>query len=245
MKKEKTIWWVNHLFNVHKELLLNKGLIEEAREVEAAQDAAIDSINRRLTADGDLVYRADVIEAFPRITLADIGFATKAEYRAEAIENINTLPSAEAVSFEDAMQICNTILFKEYMRGRRDAETVHNDGRNNIKRYPNCQMRTSLGNCDAIGGFCTSVNEAICDAFHKLAEAAQDWTPCSKGLPKYRETVFLTKRDGNVDIGWRDGIKEDGTDDWFELVLGGATCAIWNITAWMPRPEPYKGGDSE
>ncbi len=77
------------------------------------------------------------------------------------------------------------------------------------------------------------------------AEAAQDWVPCSKGLPKYRETVFLTKRDGNVDIGWRDGIKEDGTDDWFELVLGGATCAIWNITAWMPRPEPYKGGDTE
>lgn len=125
------------------------------------------------------------------------------------------------------------------------AEAVHNDGRNNIKRYPNCKMRTSLGNCDAIGGFCTSVNEVICDAFHKLAEAAQDWVPCSKGLPKYRETVFLTKRDGNVDIGWRDGIKEDGTDDWFELVLSGATCAIWNITAWMPRPEPYKGGDSE
>lgn len=98
MKKEKTIWWVNHLFNVHKELLLNKGLIEEAREVEAAQDAAIDSINRRLTADGDLVYRADVIEAFPKITLADIGFATKEEYRAEAIENINALPSADVVS---------------------------------------------------------------------------------------------------------------------------------------------------
>ena len=30
--------------------------------------------------------------------------------------------SAESVSFEDAMQIRNTILFKEYMRGRRDAE---------------------------------------------------------------------------------------------------------------------------
>ena len=30
-------------------------------------------------------------------------------------------PSAETVSVEDAMQIRNTILFKEYMRGRRDA----------------------------------------------------------------------------------------------------------------------------
>lgn len=48
--------------------------------------------------NGDLIYRADVIEAFPKITLADIGFATKAEYRAEAIENINALPSADVVS---------------------------------------------------------------------------------------------------------------------------------------------------
>lgn len=40
----------------------------------------------------------------------------------------------------------------------------------NIKKYPKCQMRTSLGNCDPIGGFCTSVNEPICEALHKAAE---------------------------------------------------------------------------
>lgn len=34
------------------------------------------------------------------------------------------MESAEAVSFEDAMQIRNTILYKEYMRGRRDAVQV-------------------------------------------------------------------------------------------------------------------------
>ena len=44
----------------------------------------------------DLISRGDAIAAFPKITLADIGFATKAEYRAEAIENINALPSADA-----------------------------------------------------------------------------------------------------------------------------------------------------
>ena len=56
------------------------------------------------------------------------------------------------------------------------AEAVQGDGRNNIKRYPNCQMRTSLGNCDVIGGFCTSINAPICDAFHKLVEATQgEW----------------------------------------------------------------------
>ena len=52
------------------------------------------------------------------------------------------------------------------------ADAVQGDGRDNMKRYPNCQIRTSLGNCDAIGGFCTSVNAPICDAFHKLIEAA-------------------------------------------------------------------------
>lgn len=40
----------------------------------------------------------------------------------------------------------------------------------NIEKYPKCHMRTSLGNCDPIGGFCTSVNKAICEALHKAAE---------------------------------------------------------------------------
>ena len=35
--------------------------------------------------------------------------------------------SAEAVSMEDAMQIQNTILFKEYLRGRRNAEAVQGE----------------------------------------------------------------------------------------------------------------------
>ena len=37
---------------------------------------------------------------------------------------IGEYASADAVSFEDAMEIRNTILFKEYMRGRRDAEAA-------------------------------------------------------------------------------------------------------------------------
>lgn len=60
--------------------------------------------------NGDLISRADAIEAFPKITLADIGFATNAEYRAEAIENINALPSAEAVSREEVTAIKNNYI---------------------------------------------------------------------------------------------------------------------------------------
>ena len=41
----------------------------------------------------------------------------------------------------------------------------------NIEKYPKCDMRTSLGNCDPIGGFCTSVNTTICEALHKVAKS--------------------------------------------------------------------------
>lgn len=40
----------------------------------------------------------------------------------------------------------------------------------NIEKYPKCHMRTSLGNCSPIGGFCTSVNESICEMLHRVAE---------------------------------------------------------------------------
>lgn len=39
----------------------------------------------------------------------------------------------------------------------------------NTDRHPECHMRTALGNCDPIGGFCTSVNEPICEALHKVS----------------------------------------------------------------------------
>lgn len=34
---------------------------------------------------------------------------------------------------------------------------------NNVSRYPQCISRTKLGNCDPVGGFCTSVSKKICD----------------------------------------------------------------------------------
>lgn len=128
------------------------------------------------------------------------------------------------------------------------------DGRNNIKRYPNCQMRTSLGNCDAIGGFCTSINAPICDAFHKLSEAVQGWIPFTRRpmteeeQKDYPNCTFMfdcvLPDDGdeilvsNGRFVWMDtfcsdidGCYLDGGDD------------IDEDMAWMPLPTPYKGGD--
>ena len=47
---------------------------------------------------------------------------------------------------------------------------------NNTNRHPECHMRTALGNCDPIGGFCTSVNEPICEALHKASRPQGYWT---------------------------------------------------------------------
>lgn len=42
----------------------------------------------------------------------------------------------------------------------------------NIERKPNCPMRTSLGNCDVSGGFCTSVKNEVCNALHNAYQVA-------------------------------------------------------------------------
>lgn len=46
---------------------------------------------------------------------------------------------------------------------------------NNTDRHPECHMRTALGNCNPIGGFCTSVNESICEALHKVSRPQGKW----------------------------------------------------------------------
>lgn len=45
MTREGAIWWVNHLFAIEKELLWNKGLTDDAKEVETAQKMAIEALS--------------------------------------------------------------------------------------------------------------------------------------------------------------------------------------------------------
>ena len=67
---------------------------------------------------------------------------------------------------------------------------------NNIEKYPKCHMRTSLGNCDPIGGFCTSVNGSICEALHKAAESKiGEWIPCIKN------GLIITELTRKEDVG--------------------------------------------
>ena len=69
------------------------------------------------------------------------------------------------------------------------------------------------------------------------------WILCSESLPKNSDWVIVTILDENGDTPYR------YTD--FGWYLKAANCWIvyaeqrTDVTAWMPLPEPYKGGDKE
>ena len=72
----------------------------------------------------------------------------------------------------------------------------------------------------------------------------QRWIPCSERLPddttyeNHLVVVYCTKS-GTVDVGWYEAFFKK----WWRLEPDEETCE--EVVAWMPLPEPYKGGDSE
>ena len=84
----------------------------------------------------------------------------------------------------------------------------------------------------------------------------QKWIPCNERLPNANDCpmdCMVTRRSkyvGNyVDMAVAE---KNGTwthEDWKAITIdGNATCISTrdaDIIAWMPLPEPYKGGDSE
>ena len=77
----------------------------------------------------EIIYKEDAIKAV--CDNCPISFKDKCEWKDNGHCSMNValneLPPAKAVSFEDAMQIRNTILVKEYLRGRRDTEVVQGE----------------------------------------------------------------------------------------------------------------------
>lgn len=78
-------------------------------------------------------------------------------------------------------------------------------------------------------------NEAVDIAVKALStEAAQGWIPCSERLPKDNKEVLISCEWG-VDIG------EHSHDGWRSEWINHYDDD--NVLAWMPLPEPYKGGE--
>lgn len=108
----------------------------------------------------------------------------------------------------------------------------------NTDRHHKCHMRTALGNCDPIGGFCTSVNESICEALHKVSRPQGEWIPCSERLPKRDELVLVTYK--TTDRIHLCRYLDDGSENpWWSYI---DDCCAWNnvVLAWMPLPKPYR-----
>ena len=73
------------------------------------------------------------------------------------------------------------------------------------------------------------------DAIETVLDALPRWIPCSERLPK-EEGFYL------VTLGYKHGAETNIR--YFKIENGKRYWSLWgheNITAWMPKPEPYKG----
>ena len=68
MTTKECTWWVNHLFEIRKEEYFNKGWMEDAKEVDEAQQMAIDALSAEAVQgewmeiedyNGDIHYQCD------------------------------------------------------------------------------------------------------------------------------------------------------------------------------------------
>lgn len=65
-----------------------------------------------------------------------------------------------------------------------------------------------------------------------------NWTPCSAGLPEDQSDVliYFDRCGGEIGIGYY-AERADGVKFW--CATGSMLC--YNVLAWQPLPEPYRG----
>ena len=117
MTREEAIWWVNHLFEIRKEEYFNKGMMEDAKEVEEAKRMAIEALQENNSADSlltdsseadkerdcklDLISRQAAIR-WVKTECNPYGKPTlDFESGKKVIEHLKQMPSADAVKRVD------------------------------------------------------------------------------------------------------------------------------------------------
>ena len=131
-------------------------------------------------------------------------------------EKLRNLPSADTDYFEFTER-----LYKEaYERGKAEAQREYVNGY--AKEYTIEQM-----------------NQARYIGFIEGKESAQRWIPVTERLPIQSELVLVTfEYDGLIFVRTDRAIfNKDRSFHGWELHT--------DVTAWMPLPEPWKGGDAE
>lgn len=91
---------------------------------------------------------------------------------------------------------------------------------------------------------CASYSNLCINAIRRVpsADKLQEWILCSEMLPEYRKTVLISTFWG-VKTGFLDST--EAYVDFWEIIEDDATAALYNIYAWMPLPEPWKGADND
>ena len=86
-------------------------------------------------------------------------------------------------------------------------------------------------------------NQIILDALS--AETLQGWIPCSEGLPKTMGEYLITvlsnpSKNPTTSAAFYSTLKKE-----FGTFKPSGEWEKWDVVAWMPTPEPYKGGDDK
>lgn len=88
--------------------------------------------------------------------------------------------------------------------------------------------------------FSPSEIQIIADKYAKEQSTIKQphWIPCDEKLPR-KERVLITMRDGCVTIG-----RQFDKNDW-STHEGKYNARDFDVVAWMPLPEPYRGESDE
>ena len=178
---------------------------------------------------GDIISRADAIEAVRKELVCDGRHETHdktCRFIADVL--LSALPSAEIPTTDEKHQL--------------SSETPTNAPTDLIRREDAIEAVIAQRHRAELSDYNFALRLAE-DAIRHLpsAEAVQEWIPCSERLPDVGENVLFTTDiyGGYVAEGDR---RADGK--WWQY--------RWNsllqndeVTAWMPLPTPYKGGDDE
>lgn len=207
----------------------------------------------------DLISRQDAI-------LAITGEPPEAHYPSWYADRIKSLPSAQPngdlISREDAI----TSIKEEYFPSVDDYGEGYNEALNKAiwileKWLPSAETSTASEKHQLSEETPTNTSTDLISRKSVLAEFRDgrdvydimesveelpsaepktgEWIPVSERLPEYRQLVLVSSFWG-VTVAIRDAIKEDGTDDFWDLLLRDSNAGTRYIYAWMPLPKPYR-----
>ena len=180
----------------------------------------------------DLISRADAMGAVQDHFNAD-GFKGYDDGQ-KMMDRITALLSAEAVSLEDHIKELN------------DLESAWKEKFIKAEKRTNEIFDETMAK---VANECKECKERL-RILRPLAEAVQEWIPVSERFPEeYGEYIVTVREKYSWDEEW--DYKNDLAYYKGSYIGDWDTSIDWKegqeveITAWMPLPEPYKGGDAE